>query len=193
MLEIEQKFQVPDLTRLRRRIESAVAIESEQTLVQNDWYFSHPVRDFAETDEALRVRQTTMAADRSAATTWVTYKGPRLDRAGSGRQFKSRPEIELPVGSVPGDAEKMRTMLLSLGFGEAGAVHKTRQCLKTQWRGFSIEFALDDVRDLGQFAEIEIVTGPDQRQAAQQLIAELATQLGLVDPITRSYRDMLYS
>ena len=49
---------------------------------QVDTYFSHPARDFAATDEALRIRSIDQE-------NFVTYKGPKLDAT-----TKTRREID---------------------------------------------------------------------------------------------------
>ena len=50
---------------------------------QRDVYYDAPHREFAETDEALRIRHETDAdpATDSPETTRLTYKGPLLDSA----------------------------------------------------------------------------------------------------------------
>ena len=53
--------------------------------VQEDVYYNHPLRDFRETDEALRVRSID-------GRHYLCYKGPRL----SGKA-KVREEIEVTV------------------------------------------------------------------------------------------------
>ena len=98
MLEVEQKFRVDDLDAMERRIVENLEIESVFELEQQDWYFSHPDRDFRATDEALRIRRTQVAGNDSASSTLITYKGPRLNSGTAGRDFKTRREIELPIG-----------------------------------------------------------------------------------------------
>ncbi|MCU0862079.1 MAG: CYTH domain-containing protein, partial [Methanomassiliicoccales archaeon] len=56
MLEIEVKAPCPDLAGLEARLRSMGARDFGRML-QSDVYYSHPGRDFGETDEALRVRQ----------------------------------------------------------------------------------------------------------------------------------------
>ena len=75
-------------------------------LVQRDRYFNHPSRDFAQTDEALRIRT-------QGRETRITYKGPIVDS-----QTKTRREIEIPVGAHDGDDEKLAQVLVLLGFRE---------------------------------------------------------------------------
>src|SRR6516162_2725993 len=85
MLEIEMKFAVVDFETiedaLRRWHTSALERRSE-----SDRYFNAPDRDFARTDEALRIRSI-------GKRNFITYKGPKTDR-----QTKTRTELELPLG-----------------------------------------------------------------------------------------------
>ena len=83
-LEVEQKFAVPDLGQLQTRLLELGAKAGEPQL-QVDQYFAHPARDFAQTDEALRIR-------RIGQSNFVTYKGPKIDAT-----TKTRRELELPL------------------------------------------------------------------------------------------------
>ena len=69
--EVEQKFRTSKLSSLRNRLASAGATASGE-IEQADTYYSHPQRDFAATDEALRLR-------RVGDANYFTYKGPKLD------------------------------------------------------------------------------------------------------------------
>lgn len=193
MLEIEQKFSVADLEKIKGSIVSLFEIESSTIVRQHDTYFSHPNRDFIESDEALRVRRATIEGSGNESSILITYKGPRIDTTGRGREFKTRREIELAVGSRPEDADKLEDLLSLLGFEPVCSVTKRRQHLITRWREWQVDFALDEVQDLGKFAEIEIFSGDDKTEAAQQAIKEMTQLLGLTDPITKSYRNMLFA
>src|SRR5688572_28544694 len=69
--EVEQKHRVVDVAALEAQL-SARRIRLEPAIIQSDEYFAHPARDFAKTDEALRIRT-------SGGKSFVTYKGPKLD------------------------------------------------------------------------------------------------------------------
>ena len=79
-------------------------------MVQIDCYYAHPVRDFAASDEALRLRQV-------GENNYITYKGPKLDTT-----TKTRREIEisLPDGlqSAAEAAELVEADDLCTSFGE---------------------------------------------------------------------------
>src|SRR5689334_20107638 len=88
-LEVEQKYPVDDHARLREQL-VALGCEFHAPLEQADLYFAHPARNFAQTDEALRLR-------RSGDEVCITYKGPKLDPT-----TKTRREIELPIAGKHG-------------------------------------------------------------------------------------------
>src|SRR5437588_1615633 len=103
MLEVEMKFAVGDFA----AIEAAVAarnIAIGPPRRDADHYFNAPHRDFARTDEALRVRTI-------GATNCVTYKGPKLDRT-----TKTRLEIEVPLAGGETAAADFRRLLTCLGY-----------------------------------------------------------------------------
>ena len=111
--EVEQKYPVADLEALVPRID-ALGAEISEPRVEVDLYFAHPVRDFAATDEALRLRAC-------AGEVRITYKGPKLDQA-----TKTRREIELPLGSAATTLDEWRGLLEVLGFRPVAEVRKTR-------------------------------------------------------------------
>ena len=102
-LEVEQKFKVASLAAVREQL-LALGAEFGEPLDQADTYFAHPARDFAQTDEALRLR-------RVGGQTWVTYKGPKLDLA-----TKTRHELELPLPAGSDAFERHSELLAALGF-----------------------------------------------------------------------------
>ena len=71
--------------------------------IEVDRYFNHPARDFAETDEALRIR-------RIGPVNRITYKGPRVDTV-----TKTRQELELPLVEGEKSAADWITLLEKLG------------------------------------------------------------------------------
>ena len=100
-IEVEQKFAVDDHREIQRRLEQLGAHEAGG-VEQVDRYFNHPARDFAQTDEALRLR-------RVGEANFVTYKGPKLDAA-----TKTRREIELPLGDGANHAAEFVELLAAV-------------------------------------------------------------------------------
>ena len=110
-----------------------------KTVHQRDIYFKHPARNFAKTDEALRIRCE--EDDRAR----VTYKGPKLDR-----KSKSREEFEVEINNP----EILEQIFVNLGFVPVPGVEKIRKLYKLG----DMTISLDEVKDVGEFIEVEIET-----------------------------------
>src|SRR3990172_5990494 len=112
--EVEQKFPVADMAALEARLVALGATVSGPQS-QIDHYYAHPARDFASTDEALRVRRTDRAS-------YLTYKGPKVDAT-----TKTRREIELPLGPHERDAPSAGALIASLAqqLGLSGSQRKS--------------------------------------------------------------------
>jgi len=177
-IEVEQKFRAIHSLTLLARLERLGAV-FEEPVVQVDQYFAHPARDFAHTDEALRIR-------RVGEQNLVTYKGPKLDAT-----TKTRRELELPLTDGAQAADQFAELLAALGFSWVRDVRKSRRVANVEWRGREIEVALDDVGRIGQFVELEIVTDADGANAARDQLASLAAELGLKTVERRSYLELL--
>jgi adenylate cyclase class 2 len=177
-IEVEQKFHVQDLADLERRLRALGARQCESA-DQTDQYFAHPGRNFAQTDEALRLR-------RISDLNFITYKGPKLDAT-----TKTRREIE--IGLAPGQAaaRDAAELLWALGFSAVAEVSKRRRDFTVTWQGQVIGVSLDEVAELGDFVELEIVTSPADVERARQLLASLAAELDLRNGERRSYLELL--
>jgi len=146
---------------------------------QVDTYYAHPSRDFGETDEAFRLR-------RIGTTTCMTYKGPRIDA-----NTKTRKEIEIPLAPGSEYHRQCSAMLKALGFRLVAEVRKMRRVASWTDQGFSIEVAIDDVREVGKFVEIETSADARRLTAAKDRIAKVAEQLGLTQSERTSYLELL--
>jgi len=178
-IEVEQKYPVADRSALLAKID-ALNVATQPPVTQVDAYYAHPARDFATTDEALRIR-------RVGEANYITYKGPKLDTT-----TKTRREIELPLagGEVP--AAEWDELLLALSFRQVAQVSKVRQIYRLQRDGRTMEIAVDQVQDVGDFVELEIVvTEQVEIETAGQLIQTLANELGLTEAERRSYLELL--
>lgn len=177
MFEVEVKFALADdgaVCDLRAKL-TAMDIKSTGTDRQVDQYFAHPCRDFGQTDEALRLRT-------SGGRTFITYKGPKIDR-----QTKTRRELELPLTQ---DADTFGELLMALGFTVAGTVRKTRESGTVAWQGREVHIALDRVHGLGAFVELELSADTEQLNASRTSLMELAAKLRLRDSQTKSYLEL---
>ena len=176
--EVEMKFRAADRAALESRlVELGATISAAQAEV--DVYFAHPARDFAHSDEALRIR-------RKGTRNFLTYKGPKIDAT-----TKTRQEIDLPL--LPGEetAQAWTDLLIALGFTVAGEVRKSRRKAHVVWQGRNVEASLDEVEGLGEFAELELVVEPEGIEVAKTCIASLAEALGLEGSERRSYLELL--
>jgi adenylate cyclase class 2 len=171
MLEIELKVRVENVDTVRDRLHLLSAVHGTDTL-EHDVYFNAPHRNFARTDEAIRVRY-------SQGTCTLTYKGPK------NRNFAVKAREELNTGVESGPV--LEQILMRLGFTRSADVRKRREYYT--FRGASV--ALDQVEGLGSFVEIEVVT-EETGSSASDLIGRLAGDLGLSgEPILLSYLELL--
>jgi adenylate cyclase, class 2 len=176
--EVEMKFPVAEMEALEAKLARLSAtISAPQT--EMDSYFGHPGRDFARTDEALRIR-------RKGIANFITYKGPKIDPT-----TKTRHEIDLPLPPGEETAQAWTGMLGALGFTVVGEVRKSRRKAQVDWQGRSVEVSLDEVERLGTFAELELVVEPDDIEAAKACIASLAKELRLETGERRSYLELV--
>ena len=175
--EVEQKFPVADFDGVAAAITEVGGVLDEPE-TQVDTYLNHPGKDFAATDEALRIRQ---AGGRS----FVTYKGPKVDA-----ETKTRREIELPLAEGADVASQFVALFEALGFRAAGQVSKRRRCCHIAWEGFPVEVALDEVDEVGTFVELEIAAGEDDVPRATAALASLARRLRLNESERRSYLEL---
>jgi len=172
LIEVEVKAKISSGDEVSERIISLGGrhISYEE---QTDIYFNAPHRDFAETDEALRIRKT-------GERTFITYKGPKIDD-----RSKTRKELEVEVA----DAETAAGILESLGFRMVREVFKER-------RTYSLEdftISIDTVRGLGTYLEIErdLPDGSDYGDALSEIF-ELYRKLGVSGGFERkSYLELL--
>lgn len=173
MIEVEAKIQVQDHSPIRTALFRASAVKIG-SFIQRDVYFNAPHRDFAITDEALRIRYT-------GDKTVVTYKGPKRTDS----SIKSRLEVNIEIDS----GITFEHLLGNLGFERVMEVKKRRE--EYAYRGTSI--ALDEVEGLGTFVEIEVATDADPHEA-EELVEAVRKDLGIQGPhITDSYLELLLS
>jgi adenylate cyclase class 2 len=196
MYEVEVKVPA-DHGAVRAALDDAGAEELE-TVAQSDTYYDAPHRDFAETDEAFRLRTVATAVEdfqrgdgdldgdidavlsgraRAGGETRVTYKGPLVEA-----ESKTREEFETTVG----DREEMAAVLDGLGFEPAADVRKLRESHELD--GFTV--LLDAVEGVGDYVEVETEVGTESGvEAAREDAYAVLRRLGLDpgDQIRTSY------
>lgn len=144
---------------------------------QTDTYYTAPHRDFMETRECLRIRD-------SEDTLELTYKGPTTDAMRDAGQFwKAELDIDLD------DREQATVLLDALGCEKLVDVVKHR-------RSFSVgdhHVTVDHVEDAGHFLEVETEAAAGDEEAARSANRELLDALGLdpADVVDQPYRDLV--
>jgi adenylate cyclase, class 2 len=177
MIEVELKYHLDDPESLLASLVARGGEPGTPTL-ERDIYFNHPARDFARTDEALRLRW-----DGSQAV--LTYKGQLLDRVS-----KSREELELDLADESALATA-RGILTRLGFREVREVEKRRTKFPVLHRELPVLVTIDEVAGLGLFAELEASAEREAYEPVRDQLIDLAAALGLERGERRSYLQLL--
>jgi adenylate cyclase class 2 len=177
-LEVELKFALADpavvLTQLER-----LGVCWSGSEEHRDHYFNHPARDFAQTDEALRIRSV-------GEENLVTYKGPKLDAA-----TKTRRELEVSLATGAEPARDFAELLQALGFRPVAEVRKNRRHGQLAWQGHDVEVARDSVAGVGEYLELELIADDQGLDAARSCLLALARELDLPQAERRSYLELL--
>jgi len=170
MIEVEVKAHATNLDEIEKKvIEIGASRMGEE--YQEDLYFNAPHRDFAQTDEALRIRKT---KSENSEKTYITYKGPKMDELS-----KTRKEIEVAVE----DPSNVAEILQNLSFRAVAMVRKNR----TIYTLDELIITLDQVHGVGDFVEIEKETaeGEDTEEALNQIFATYS-KIGIENGFERS-------
>lgn len=181
MIEVEVKVRA-DHEKIMQTLKSRkdCSFGFVRTEHQKDVYFNAPDRDFAETDEALRIRSVNGAGE-------ITYKGKRFDE-----RSKTRPEFNSPA-----DEDSMTQILLALGYRISGKVEKTRNVFTFSDDAGEMIFCFDRIESLGDFLEIEIdlEDGSSQKEVrkATEKIFGILAEFGIreKDSVRTSYLELV--
>ena len=175
MIEVEIKAKIDNIQEIETFLKDMNAKFIEQ-IREVDRYYQHPCRDFATTDEALRLREKNNEIK-------LTYKGPKLNKIS-----KTREEFEINI-----DKKSLNTfhkILERIGFTLWGIVEKTRRIYQIE----EITISLDQVKKLGAYIEFEIMvkSNSDIDQALKKIFA-LASKIGIKkeDYIRKSYLELV--
>lgn len=165
MYEVELKIRA-DHDAVRDRL-AALDADHVGAVTQVDTYYDAPHRDFAETDEALRIRIEEGEGEGESSTR-VTYKGPLVED-----ESKTRREVETGVE----DGDRLDDILDALGFAPAAVVEKERD--RYALDGYTV--TLDAVTEVGDFVEIEREASESELEAVREGAVSRLRDLGL-DP-----------
>ena len=176
MIEVEVKAKISSFEEIEQKLDEIGATKTKKEF-QEDIYFNSPVVDFAQTDEALRIRTT---KENDNTNIFITYKGPKIDSAS-----KTRKEIEMGID----DSKKCSDIFEEIGFKKVRTVRKNRQYYTYE----NFEISLDDIEGLDPYMEIEIGLEDDEDYSeAQDKIFELFKKLDITDGFERtSYLELL--
>ncbi|WP_255195885.1 class IV adenylate cyclase [Halorarius litoreus] len=158
MYEVELKVEA-DHDAVRARLDELGATHDGR-VQQVDTYYDAPHRNFAETDEAFRLRRE---HDEAGETAKLTYKGPLVEV-----ESKTREEHEVEVD----DGEEAAAIADGLGFTPAATVEKDREFYRLD--GYTV--TLDSVEGLGTYVEVETEVETDiepAREGAKELLRRL--------------------
>jgi len=167
-LEIEAKAYVRNIKKIEKTL-TEMGAQYQATYHQIDSYYNHPSRDFATTDEAVRIRNTDTES-------FLTYKGPKLDT-----RTKTREELELSIDNP----ETGKTIMERLGFRFIAQVKKKR----TVYTYEHVHFCLDEVEGLGHFVEVEIQE--EDVEKGKSKILDFLRELDMQELERRSYLELL--
>jgi adenylate cyclase class 2 len=173
MLEIELKYPAADLEAVRGRLQAKGFVLAGSRR-EADAYFNAPDRDFARTDEALRVRTV---GEQSV----LTYKGPKQGAVG-----KTRLEVEVPLAPGTDAGTALPILLQHLGYRLTAIIRKQRQ--EYLHPALPITACVDEVEGVGSYVELEQLGEPERVQEVQAALVKLAADLGLTgESLRQSY------
>ena len=161
MLEIELKAFVD--TEFFQDLEKKILAQNfyfVQMLEESDHYFNAPDRNFAESDEALRIREQRSGLSEQ---TMLTYKGAKVDPLSN-----TRVEIETKISN----AADMQRILNSLGYKSVLTVEKKRREFRGTAEFSQVNICLDQLAGLGYFIEIEYCAESDISQKEGESIRD---------------------
>ncbi len=136
MIEVEIKCPISDPEGVAEQLVKKVNAKFIKTVFQKDIYLQHPSKNFAETDEALRIRDSDEGIQ-------LTYKGPKIDALS-----KTREELCVYVDNFG----TILKIFERVGFFPVAKVNKSRRIFHIEG---NISAAIDQVQDLGNYIELE--------------------------------------
>lgn len=175
MIEIEMKFAAPNPGAVIDKLKE-FGYAMSMTRKEDDIYFSSPHKDFAKSDEVLRIRSL---EDRNE----LTYKGPKAGSVG-----KVREEIEVPF--VANATPKLCQLLSRLGYTPKINVIKERSYYVNPKAIPRIIVTQDEVEGLGTYFELEVQL-PELDESTLSAIKHLAQQIGLGAEERKSYLELI--
>ncbi|MFW9820609.1 MAG: class IV adenylate cyclase [Candidatus Thorarchaeota archaeon] len=192
MIEVEIKVKISDPELILQKFKDNNGVY-KLSLLHEDTYFNMPkgLRDFKETDEALRLRKSIefhKFADKTKRTTnhFITYKGKKMDLF-----TKTRNEIDIKID----DSQEMKKILEELGFQKILTVKKHRELYEFEFENYYIEVLLDYLPILEQyFLEAEFLLDSDEfLEEIRKVLFDFLSKLGIKkeESIRKSYLELI--
>jgi adenylate cyclase class 2 len=192
MIEVEIKVRISDPQKIREKFEKNNGIY-KKSLLHEDIYFNMPkgLRDFKETDEALRLRKSIEFNKRNNSrhnivNFFLTYKGKKLDES-----TKTRKEIEIKIEGI----DKMLKLLKELGFQEILTVKKERELYEFEYKFYCLEVLIDYLPILNQsFIEVELLLdSKDNIDESREILFDFLDLFGIKkeESIRKSYLELI--
>lgn len=176
LIEVEVKAKIKDFESIKSKLKKINALKTKEEY-QRDVYFNSPIKDFAKSDEALRIRKI---SNKNENKTFITYKGPKIDSSS-----KTREEIEIAID----ESNQISQLFENLGFKKGKTVVKNREFYQLN----EYIITLDDVKGLGPYMEIEVelMDNNDYKLALDEIF-KIFKKLGIEDGFERkSYLELL--
>ena len=192
MIELEIKVKISDPEIMINKFKDHGGIY-KISLYHEDTYFNMPkgLRDFKETDEALRLRKSVEINKfdnpiEKTVNYYITYNGKKIDIT-----TKTREEIDVKIE----DIEKIRDMLKLLGFQEIFTVKKERELFEFEFQTYHIEALIDYIPILEQyFIEVEyLVESAENLNSSREVLFEFLTLFDIKkeESIRKSYLELI--
>ncbi|MFX1588621.1 MAG: class IV adenylate cyclase [Promethearchaeota archaeon] len=192
MIEVEIKVGISNPAEIKNMLEKNNAFY-KSSLYHQDTYFNMPkgLRDFKETDEALRVRKSLEFNKKDEKETKkiicsITYKGKKIDSI-----TKTRKEIEVNLD----DFEKIIEILKVLGFQEFLTIKKERELYEVEYKSKKLSLLVDFIPILNRyFLEVEIMAeNVNDVENFRNILLKFLNLLGIdkKESIRKSYLELI--
>ncbi len=192
MFEVEIKVQIPNPVRIKEKFKENQVVY-EFSLIHEDTYFNMPkgLRDFKQTDEALRLRKSIKFNKKNPRKKqeieyYFTYKGKKLDNL-----TKTRKELDIRIDNL----DKTKELLNLLGFQEVLTVQKDRDLYKFEFKNYEIKALIDYLPILKQFfLEVEVLSDTEEGiDESRNVLFEFLNLIGISkdQSIKKSYLELI--
>lgn len=152
----------------------------DSTSHEIDTYYSRPDVDYMKTVECLRIRRTDEYSE-------LTYKPPTIT---SDSHVIVKPETNVMLRDDEA-ADSLDQLFSNLDMLTLIIVDKKRITYKKNYNSLNVTVAIDTIKDIGSFVEIEILS--DTKQLAYDLVLKIESELGVdkMPIVTKPYRDIV--